>query len=165
MPGGFWSAIGSILHERAAIRTEEEATRPARISGRDTAFNLARFGYTEMGAEANGGRMIGIEYLMTSLLLKRDNVRRLEAVPVILAKNEGATSYGLLAFLAAKYGVAPQLCHILEVMDRIRPSEAAKKAIREMRSVPAYRTGRRPQVIKMGIRDTKRNMRLYNVIE
>ena len=161
----FWSVMRDILREKTAIRMKEKATRPTRISELDTVFNLARFGYTEMGTEINGGKMIGIEYLVTALLLKQDNVRRPESVPIILAKNENAINYGLLAFLAAKYGVAPQLCHILETVDRIRPSEAIREAAEEMRNVTASRTGHQRQTIKMDSKDVKRKMRLYNVIE
>ncbi len=118
-PQNFWGLIRNASAHGMRIRFNTKRTNPSRLRGRDLTYNLARFGYKELGPELQHGEDISIEYVIASILLSEDN-RRIAAIPILLAKNKA--DYGLLAFLSQKYGFAEKLLGVLIVLKGISPS-------------------------------------------
>jgi len=164
-PQTFWFMIKNILDKGIRIKVEEESIALAKISEQNIVFNLARFGYKEMGTKITPGKPIGIEYLVTSILVKKDNVRRLEAIPIILAKNKEKINYSLLVFLATKFKMIRQLYNILKVLDEITPTKEVKEIMKDITDAIKQKVKTDQQAIELSLKDIEKKMRLYNVIE
>jgi hypothetical protein len=76
-PQAFWIQIKKIA-QKSQIRTVTSETKPLNISDSDSTFNLNRFGYSEFGASFRQGKKFCVEYITTSLLLRK---RREELTP------------------------------------------------------------------------------------
>ena len=126
-PDLFWGRIRNAWAHGIRIQFDREETDPAKVTERDLVHNLARFGYSEIGTSPKDGRDLGIEYLVAAVLLKGD-ARRIQAIPVILAKNQA--EYDLLLFLAKKYGVQGQLYGLLRVLAKHDGNPALQHALR-----------------------------------
>lgn len=159
-PQNFWTVIKVAAERNIPVRTEEKETIPERISEQDLVYNLARFGYKQIGTQqipAQGERRrrdICIEYIAAALLAQRD-VRRIEAVPVILAKN--SVNFDVLFFLSQKYRLSSRLLGLLKVFQEVVPRKDSEAIIRAMqvmnvKEIPADRES----IIQ--------KMRLYNAI-
>ena len=164
-PQMLWIDIKEFLGNGIRIKAEEKATHPAKISEQDVSYNLARFGYNEMGTKITQGKLIGIEYIITGIMLKRDSIRRIEAIPIILAKNQKTINYNLLVFLATKYNVLKQLYHILKVLEEIIPIKEVKITLDEFKEIPMGRTESGQKYSELNINDMKKKMRTYNVLK
>lgn len=164
-PQTFWFMIKNLLDKGIRIKVEEKSISLAKISEQDTVFNLARFGYKEMGTKITQGKLIGIEYLVTSILVKKDNIRRLESIPIILAKNKEKINYSLLVFLATKFKMIRQLYNILKVLDEITPTKEVKQIMREITDAVKQKVKTDQQAIELSLKDMEKKMRLYDVIE
>ncbi len=165
-PQTFWMEIKETLSKGIRIKIEEQETHPAKIREIDLAFNLARFGYKEMGTRIfPDAKSIGIEYIVISILLKKDNIRRLEAIPIILAKNNERINYSLLVFLASKYKVIRQLHSILKVLDALKPSKEVKDIMKEISGAMKQKIKNHQKIIELSLKDMEKKMRLYDVIE
>lgn len=151
-PQAFWKAIREIAGKGAEIRTSETQTSPGHISDADLAYNLARLGYREFGLGIEQGQKICIEYIVAALLIRGD-ARRVEAVPVILAKNRARSS--LLVFLSQKYEASGRLLGLLRVLQSIKPSGEVDETIRLLETLNVKET----QADESSI---SRKMRLYN---
>lgn len=151
-PQAFWSKIKRIAEETEIkiIRTE---TRPTDISDLDLVYNLGRFGYKEFGSTLEQGREFCIEFLATALLLL-DDARRLEAIPVILAKNSFRSN--LLAFLSQKFGTSGKLLGLLKILRGIRSASEIDETIEIMEALNV-------EEIAADERSILQKMRLYNV--
>jgi hypothetical protein len=117
-PQSFWSEIRTIA-EKTEIKSIRTETKPAEISNLDLVYNLNRFGYREFGTNVEPGRKFCIEYITTAILFRHE-ARRLEAIPIILAKNNFKSN--TLAFLALKFGTAGRLMGLLRIMHGIKPA-------------------------------------------
>lgn len=126
---------------------------PARISDRDMAYSLERFGYREFGA-SEAGKEISLEYIITSILLS-DDARRNQAIPVLLSKNR--PRYSLLLFLCQKYSRLERLLGILNALEKIKPSPEVSSAIKILNAI-----GIREE--KAGLKGIKKKMELYHAI-
>jgi hypothetical protein len=124
-PQAFWSEIKQVA-EKTEIKVIKTETKPADIPDSDMTYNLNRFGYREFGRPIMQGRKLCIEYITTALLLQDDS-RRLEAVPVILAKNDFKSN--LLAFLSQKFGTAGKLLGLLKILHAIKPKREITETI------------------------------------
>lgn len=164
-PQTFWFMIKNLLDKGIRIKVEEDPISLSKISEQDLVFNLARFGYKEMGTKITQGKPIGIEYLVTSILIKKDNIRRLEAIPIILAKNKEKINYSLLVFLATKFKMIRQLYHILKVLDEITPTKEVKQIMRAITDAVKQKVMTDQQAIELSLKDMEKKMRLYDVIE
>ena len=164
-PQTFWFMIKNLLDKGIRIKVEEKSISLAKISEQDIVFNLARFGYKEMGTTITQGNPIGIEYLVTSILVKKDNVRRLESIPIILAKNKEKINYSLLVFLATKFKRVRQLYNILKVLDEITPTKEVKEVMREITDAVKQKVMTDQHAIELSLKDMEKKMRLYDVIE
>lgn len=162
-PQTFWTDIKEAVEKGMRIRTEEQRTHPAKISEQDLVYNLARFGYQEMGARTVQGKQIGMEYVIVGLLLKKDSVRRIESIPIILAKNKEKINYNLLVFLATKYGVPRQLHHIFKILDGLKPTDEIKTTISELKDTTVKKNKAGQKIIELNLKDIEKKMRLYNV--
>jgi len=146
----FWLMIKELAGRGVAVGSSEEMN-PAKISEKDLRYNLARFGYREMGGALEKGKEYCIETVIISLLLSAD-ARRIEAIPAILAKNLGRERkpvWSLLIFLGEKYGKEGKLLSLLKSLEEysgkggvreavsamddagIRPERIDRKAVRE----------------------------------
>lgn len=156
-PQTFWMELRQAIEQGSRIIIEEHDTNPHKISGDDIAYNLARFGYKEIGTSITKGKQIGIEYIITSILLK-ENVRRVESIPIIIAKNESKINYNLLLFLSKKYKTLLDLCGMLKAVNQIKPMKQLGKLLRQ-NIVKGQKN------VKYNLDEMERKLRLYNVIE
>jgi hypothetical protein len=124
-PQAFWREIKDIS-ERNQIRTISSETKPLNISDSDLLFNLNRFGYRELGDRFAQGKKYCIEYIITKILLE-DDARRMDAIAVILAKNNFMSN--LLAFLCQKYQTTARLIGILKILQQIKAEPEIEKTI------------------------------------
>lgn len=154
-PQTFWMTIKIGQERDIPVRILEKETNPAKMPEQDLVYNLARFGYKEMGTEILQRREISIEYIVTSILLQGD-ARRKDAIPIILAKKGSETNYDLLVFLCQKYGVLGELFGLLKALDQIKPMAEIKEAIRNLKSLKI-------EAIRVDAKNLQEKMRLYNV--
>ena len=153
-PQGFWSQIRDAIAHGMLIRFGREETHPAKVAERDLVYNLARFGYTEMGSETETGENTSVEYIITSLMVK-GNSRRVEAVPVILAKNR--VNYSLLIFLSQKYGVSDRLLGLLKALNKIKPEKPRRETIEILEAMNV-------KELEAHEASIRQRLRLYNAI-
>lgn len=113
-PQIFWSLIRRQILQGSTIISDARQTT-VKINDADLYHNLARFGYVEFGPIIKQAEQICIEYIIISILFQND-ARRVDAIPVILAKNLEKTNYGLLLFLARKYALEGKLLGILKAL-------------------------------------------------
>lgn len=164
-PQTFWLVIKNLLDRGIRVKVQEEPVLPTRISQQDIAFNLARFGYKEMGVDIVQGKPIGIEHLAASILIKKDSIRRLEAIPIIFAKNTDSINCNLLVFLASKFKVTRQLYMILKILDAVRPTKEVKQIMGEIKEEAVQKTAKDQRTVVLNLKEMTRKMRLYNAIE
>jgi hypothetical protein len=123
----FWRQIRELFIKGIYFQPIEGKISPFELDEADLVFNLARFGYTEFGSKVSQGNKICIEYIITSLLIS-DDVRRSEAIPIIVAKN--SFNCNLLVFLAQKFGQAEKLLGILKILQNIKKIKEVSNAIK-----------------------------------
>lgn len=153
-PQTFWLLIKKFLDEGMRIQVED-TINPAKISEQDIAYNLHRFGYSELGTKISAGTNIGTEYIATSILLEGD-ARRRGAIPIILAKNSDKTNYDLLLFLSKKYATLGRLLPYLRILFDVKPSDKLRECIYALKHSDISEA-------KIDVKDIKKKMRLYNV--
>jgi len=164
-PQGFWLMIKNILDKGVRIQVDEKSISLTKVSEQDIVFNLARFGYKEMGTKIIQGKPIGIEYIVTSILMKKNNIRRLEAIPIILAKNNAKINYALLVFLASKFKVIQQLYNVLKILDALKPTNEVRSIMKEISNAVVQKIKKDQNALDLNLKDMEKKMRLYNVIE
>ena len=154
-PQNFWLEIKKMTENGMKISAILHETNPAKISEEDLVFNLARFGYTEIGSTIKQGQLLCIEYVITSIMFHHD-ARRIDAIPVIIAKNS-KISYDLLLFLARKYGFCGNILGILCTLQSLVACET--KTINEpIRLLKAMKI----KEIKVNTKSIKERLELYN---
>jgi Fe2+ or Zn2+ uptake regulation protein len=153
-PQDFWTQIAAALARGYGIKLLETDTNPAKISERDLIFNLARFGYKEIGFEIREGEKICIEYIIASILMKED-ARRIDAIPILLAKNNADPS--LLIFLSQKYRLSARLLGLLKALNKIKPTRESKSTIEILETLST-------KEIKANEKNIEQKIRLYNAI-
>ena len=150
-PDAFWSKIREISQE-SNIKSIQKETMPSKISESDLTANLYRFGYTEFGSTlTDTANKYCIEYLITSLILTNE-ARRLEAIPIILAKND--FNENVLAFLSQKYRTAGKLLGLLRALQKFDKIENAISILETFSE----------EEIPSNEKSIQRNMELYNAI-
>ena len=153
-PQDFWSHIAAALAKGYRIVLLEAETNPAKIPEKDLTFNLARFGYKEIGPELREGQRICIEYIIASIMMKGD-ARRIEAIPILLAKNKA--NHSLLIFLSEKYGLSGRLIGLLKALAKIKPSKDTALTIGFLESL-------KTKEIRANNKSIEEKMRLYGAI-
>jgi hypothetical protein len=153
-PQDFWSHIAAAVAKGYRIALLEAETNPAKIPEKDLTFNLARFGYKEIGPELREGQRICIEYIIASIMMKGD-ARRIEAIPILMAKNR--THHSMLIFLSEKYGLSGRLIGLLKALDKIKPSKETGVTIGILESL-------KPKEIRANNKSIEEKMRLYGAI-
>lgn len=156
-PQGFWISIRGEILRGSKIIVEEIETIPAKIADEDLIFSLARFGYTELGPKIKQGRFICIEYIIAAIMFKND-ARRMNAIPIILAKNSKKTSYDLLLFLARRYGFEGKMLGILKTLRNLI-AHGMTEIDEPIRLLEAMKI----EEIKADKRSMREKLRLYNV--
>lgn len=152
-PDLLWTMIRNAWAHGIRIHFDLEETNPAKLSEEDLLHNLARFGYTELGSRLRGGRDIGIEYIVIALLLRSD-ARRIQAIPVILAKNRA--NYALLLFLSKKQGVQGELYGFLKSLTKYKDNQDLRDVLRNLERANV-------KEVKANETSIERTMRTYNV--
>ncbi len=152
-PQGFWSQIKETA-QKNQIKTLQTETKPLNISELDLNFNLNRFGYREFGASIVEGKKFCIEYIVTSLLM-REEARGLDAVAVILAKNNFNSN--LLSFLSQKYEVSPRLLGILKVLGQTNPKSEVENTLKILKAI-------NPQELPADKESILQKLELYNAL-
>ena len=155
-PQDFWLDVKSITEKGIKISAISYETSPAKISEEDIVFNLARFGYTEMGSKVKQGKLFCIEYVISSIMF-HDDARRIDAISVIIAKNP-KISYDLLLFLAQKYGFGGKLLGILRTLKNLVAHET-KTLDEPIRLLEAMKI----KEVKVNAKNIKEKLKLYNV--
>ena len=155
-PQDFWLEVKNITEKGIKTSAISHEINPARISEEDIVFNLARFGYTEIGSKVKQRKLFCIEYVISSIMF-HDDVRRMDAVPVIIAKNP-KISYDLLLFLARKYGFGGKVLGILRIL-RSLVAHRMKTIDEPIRLLEAMRI----EEVKANTKSIKEKLRLYNV--
>jgi hypothetical protein len=130
-PQDYWIEIKEAIISGIGIRGAEEVN-PAKISEQDLAYNMSRFGYKEMGTRISKGRELCLEYIIVSILIK-DDARRIEAIPILLAKNK--PRYNLLIFLCKKYEKLEKMLGLLKVLNKIVKSKETGNAIKILETI------------------------------
>ena len=154
-PQDFWLEVKSITEKGIKISSISRETSPAKISEDDIVFNLARFGYIEIGSKVRRGTLFCIEHVISSIMF-HDDARRTGAVPVIIAKNP-ELNYDLLLFLARKYGFGGKLLGMLHALRSFAAHEmnAIDEPIRLLEAMQI-------KEIRANVKSIKEQLRLYN---
>ena len=153
-PSSFWFNITRIMRGPVRFKLETEETNLGEISGTDLNYNLSRFGYTELGINIREGRRICIETIITALMIG-DEARRIDAIPIILAKNKA--NYELLLFLSQKYESSDRLLGLLKVLQRLKPNNDIEHAIKLLEAMET-------KEIKANAKSIEQKMRLYHAV-
>lgn len=150
-PEDFWITIREA--KANGIEFGGFEVNPAKISERDIAYNLERFGYREFGKRGKG-MDIPLEYIITSILLSGD-ARRTGAIPILLAKNK--PNYSLLLFLCQKYNRLEKLFGLLDTLNKIKGSREVGFAIKILETIGIEKE-------KADLKGIKKKMELYHAI-
>ena len=153
-PQAFWIEIRTMLEKGIHIALSSATTNPAKIHEQDVTYNLARFGYKEIGRVTRQGEKICIEFITASILMK-DDARLNNAIPIILAKNK--PDYNLLIFLAQKYELSDKLLGLLNALNQIKPATELRQALRILEDMHV-------KAIKVNGKSIREKMRLYDAI-
>ncbi|MDE2588625.1 MAG: hypothetical protein KGL95_03020 [Patescibacteria group bacterium] len=157
-PQAFWLEIKHAMETERPLKIEEHEINPSKVTEQDLVSNLAVLGYKEIGTEIKPpSRLIGIEYVITAVLM-RENQRRKEAIPIIIAKNEDKINYDLLIFLSTKYKTLQLLFGLLKALNQIKPIDVIKNALKRMAAMKI-------EEIHIDIKSIEEKLRLYNVIK
>ena len=116
----FWMTIKSAVEKGIWIRAERQETIPSKISEKDLVYNMARFGYKELGRTMELGTDFSVEFVVAAMLAK-GQARLVEAVPVILAKQKA--NYNVLFFLAQKFRFLELLLAVLDALLVVLPRD------------------------------------------
>lgn len=152
-PQAFWRQIIEAA-QKTQIKTLQTETKPLSITDTDLNFNLNRLGYREFGAKIVEGKKYCVEYIATALLL-REEARGLDAVAVILAKNNFNSN--LLGFLSQKYEASPTLLGILEVLGQTASKPEVEDTLKILKAVT-------PQVVPADKESIRQKLELYNAL-
>jgi len=126
LPQSFWNLIRNAYMHGDRIRFDNERTNLSKIKESDMAYNLARFGYMELGPEIIQGEDYSIEYILSSILFG-DDPRRAAAASILISKNR--PNFELLEFLSMRHGFAEKLLGLLEAINDISPAPEFSDAI------------------------------------
>jgi len=176
----FWREL-QVMREKGLEQKAGTGQKLAKFSGEDLRFNFRRLGYSGASETATiERRLLCIESLIVSTLISHESeVRLVEAIPVILAKN--AINHRLLFFLAKKHNLINKVGFLLDVtrqlltdeqkkqeMDKIIPEYKKLKSETEERFTPDSKQGNWSiarewnMVTNLSISDFKETMKLYN---
>ena len=126
LPQIFWNLIRNAYMHGTRIRFDNERTNLSKIKESDLAYNLAKFGYKELGPEIRPGKDYSVEYIISSILMG-DDPRRAAAASILISKNR--PSFELLKFLSMRHGFAEKLLGLLEAINDISPAPEFSDAI------------------------------------
>ena len=126
LPQSFWNLIRNAYIHGTRIRFDNERTNLSKIKESDLTYNLAKFGYKELGPEIRQGEDYSMEYIISSILMGNDP-RRAAAASILISKNR--PSFELLEFLSMRHGFAEKLLGLLEAINDISPAPELSDAI------------------------------------
>ncbi len=124
----------------------ETCSNPGKVPERDIAYNLAKFGYSELGGRLEKGTDICLEYVIASILMK-GSARRAKAIPALLAKN--SPDYSILFFLCKKYNILGGLLVSLKASAGARKDGGARRWIGVLESMEVRPGGPGPRPYSM----------------
>ncbi len=133
-PQTFWAYLQIAFRKGLLQNIQAGEFNPAKISEEELGYNLNRFGYSEFGPGAGRGQKICLELLIAALLIKND-ARRIDAIPMLLAKNNGKIHYPMLVFLCRKYGKGGALLGLLNALGKLKPTIGAAFAAKMLEAM------------------------------
>lgn len=133
-PENYWREIKKLQSKGIWIKPLEKTIIPALISDRELIYNLARFGYKEFGHNIQPSIDFAIEYIVSAILQNHDS-RLMEAIPIILAKNDKEINYRMLIFLCRKYKLSQELLDLLQKLNDLKSTKKTKEAISILESI------------------------------
>ncbi len=154
-PQDFWLTVKDEVSGIKASDAKHEGV--PKIAQEDIIYNLARFGYTEIGNKVKQGKLFCIEYIISAVMF-HDDLRTVESIPVIIAKNP-KIKYDLLLFLALKYEFGDRLLGILRVLRDMPICEikVVDEPIKLLETAGVKKAN-------MDIDNIKERLKIYNVI-
>jgi len=126
LPQSFWNLIRNAYVHGTRIRFDNERTNLSKIKESDVAYNLAKFGYKELGPEIRQGEDYSVEYIISAILMG-DDPRRAAAASILISKNRH--NFELLEFLSMRHSFAEKLLSLLEAINHISPAPEFSDAI------------------------------------
>jgi len=130
-PDELWIAVKKAA-EFGVVVWGGKAVDPAGVSEGDMAYNLDRLGYSELGSKIGKGEDVRVEYIAASIMIG-GTARRLEAIPILLAKNR--PDYSMLFFLCKKYNVVEKLLACTKALVKARKDPEAGKLVAVLESI------------------------------
>ena len=109
------------------------------------------------GPKIKQGKLICIEYIINAIMFQND-ARRMDAIPVILAKNSDKTNYDLLLFLTRKYDFGGKILGILRALRNL-----VVHGMTEINEPIRLLEAMKIEEIKVNEKSMKEKLRLYNV--
>ncbi len=94
--------------------------------------NLSRYGYELISLKKKKGKIIPIEELIVTILVKFPKARFIEAIPIIIIKNH-INALKLLE-LASNYGIKNKIGYLLEAAMMIKPINYLKELLSYLHS-------------------------------
>lgn len=156
-PENYWREIKRIQSIGITAKILDDEIIPAEISEKDLIYNLARFGYKEFGHSIQHANDICIEYIITAIL-QSNNIRMIEAIPIILAKNDEEINYRMLLFLCQKYSLLGKLLGLLQILNELRSTEKTKETTAELQNASV----KAEEIIDKAT--TSEKLKLYNAL-
>jgi len=150
----FWINIKELITNGSIVKSEE-STKINNISQVECIYNLVKFSYTELANESIQSKEIGLEFLITSILLKKEFYKYTNAIPVLLMKNK--INFNYLIYLSLKYEVINKLLGILKAMNKLTPTKQISKINKEL-------SKQKVKPLEVNIEKIKLKMSFYNIL-
>lgn len=162
-PGFYWMLIAAGKAQGRQLFFDETPADARKIERQDVLPAFERHGYQEFGAATMRLPGYSIETAIAAALILED-ARLLEAIPIILAKDENKRiNYALLEYLARKHGKAGLFGFLLETAIEfskpLKTNLSALKCLERMRQEYGQNWDMRLQLRK---KDISEKMRLYH---
>lgn len=127
-PENYWKEISKMQMKGTSMKILDKEIIPAKISERELIYNLSRFGYKEFGYSIQPSNNICLEYIITTIL-QNDDIRMMEAIPILLAKNNEEINYRMLIFLSQKYNILEELFGLVQTLNELKGTEKTNEAM------------------------------------
>jgi len=150
----FWINIKELITNGSIVKSEDN-TKINNISQVECTYNLVRFAYTELANESIQSREIGLEFLITSILLKKEFHKYTNAIPILLIKNK--INYNYLIYLSLKHKVLNKLYGILKAINILTPTKQISKVNKEL-------SKQKIKSLEVNIEEIKLKMEFYNIL-
>ncbi|MFH1750768.1 MAG: hypothetical protein ABH863_03760 [Candidatus Micrarchaeota archaeon] len=142
-PSSYWLQLVKMHYDGMNPAFQSQQCNPAKLSREEIQAIFSGFGYREFGANAKPLNY-SLETAIAAALMQED-ARLLEAIPIILAKNQTLISYPMLEYLGMKHGKLNLFGYLLSLA--INTSSTLKsnlKATSAMARIASYLRIKKP---------------------